>query len=313
MIKKTQPIILWLTLIVIGISSISYAEVVDRIVAIVNNEIITLSQLNKATLPYKRNIQASQNSIEQKKQLVATLETDLLNQLIERSLTSQEAVKYGISVGEKDVDGAMENFMASNKMDLEQLEIALASDGLSLKDYRTKMKGEILQSRLISRAVRSQVIITQKEIKAYYDSHGEEFAGVKKYHLRNIITQNETDMRVVLEKLEKKFPFTKLAKHYSVGTNAKEGGDLGIFDIDNLSEEIKKNIQPLGKNDHSKVLESGGAYQIFYVEDILMEGHKTIDQAADQIENILYKEQAEKRFSEWIDSLKENAHIKIML
>ncbi|MDX2441646.1 MAG: SurA N-terminal domain-containing protein [Desulfobacterales bacterium] len=311
MIKKIK-IGLLLTL-AIGICAIASAEVVDRIVAVVNNEIITLSDLNKAILPYKSNIEASQNSSEKKQELIQTLERDVLQQLIDRSLTSQEAAKYHIEVSKEDIDSAIHNFMTANKMDPEELEAALAADGLTLKDYQSKMKKEILQSRLISRAVRSQVIITDADVKAYYDSHVDAFTGVKKYHLRNILMDAEADLAEIEPKIGNLVSFEQLAKEHSIASNAADGGDLGVFDINNFSEKIKLSLQALGKGDHTPVLYVGQGYQILFVEDILMEGNKTLDQARDQIENILYKEQAEKRFKEWIESLKTHAHIKNML
>ncbi len=311
MIKKTRLGIL--QILTIGISSIALAEVVDRIVAVVNNEIITLSDLNKAILPYRQNIDASQNSSVRKLEMIQTLEQDMLQQMIDRSLTSQEAARYNIAVTKEEVDSAVNNFMTANKMDPEELETALAADGLTLKDYRAKMKEEILQSRLISRAVRSQVIITDSEIKTYYDSHGDAFTGIKKYHLRNILMENEADLAAIEPKIDNFVSFDQLARENSIGNNAADGGDLGVFDINNFSEEIKASLQALGKGDHTPILYVGQGYQILFVEDIIVEGNKTLDQARDQIENILYKEQAEKRFKEWIESLKKNAHIENML
>jgi peptidyl-prolyl cis-trans isomerase SurA len=311
MIKKTHfGIVLILAL---GICAIASAEVVDRIVAVVNNEIITLSDLNKAILPYKSNIEASQNSSEKKQELIQSLERDMLQQLIDRSLTSQQAAKYNIAVTKEEVASAIDNFMTSNKMDKPGLEAALAADGLTLEDYRTKMKAEILQSRLISRAVRSQVIITDSDIKTYYDAHADAFTGVKKYHLRNILMKSETDLEAIEPKIGNPDSFEQLARKNSIASNASDGGDLGVFDINNFSEEIKNSLQTLKKGEHSPILFVGQGYQILFVEDIVLEGNKTLEQARDQIENILYKEQAEKRFKEWIESLKTQAHIKIML
>lgn len=311
MIKKTRFCIL--LIVFMGISSIALAEVVDRIVAVVNNEIITLNELNKATLPYRSNIEASQNSSEKKQEMIQTLEREVLQQLVDRSLTSQEAVKYNIVVTEEEIDSAINNFMTTNKMDQKGLEAALAADGLRLKDYRAKMGEEILHSRLISRAVRSQVIITDADIQAYYESQGEAFQGVTKYHLRNILMESETELEAVEKKLAQNISFEQLARKYSIASNAADGGDLGVFEIDNFSEEIKNSLQPLKKGDHTPILYVGQGYQILFVEDILMEGSKTVDQVRDQIQNILYKERAEKRFAEWIASLKKNAHIKLML
>lgn len=313
MIKKTRQIILFMTLILLVTYSIASAEIVDRIVAVVNNDIITLVQLNKAIQPYKLKIEASQTSADQQKAQIENLEKNMLKQLIDRSLTSQEAIKYNVNVTDKDIDQAINNFMKMNQLDQEGLEKGLAAEGILYKDYRLKMKEEILQSMLINRAVRSKVIITESDITTYYDAHKEEFAGIKKYHLKNILMTSETDLKGVEKKLGENTSFAQLAKQYSIGTNAQQGGDLGVFDINSFSENIKQGLLPLGKGEHSPILEIGQGYQILYVEDIILEGNKTIDQANEQIQNILYKEQAEKLFTDWIKSLKKSAHIKIML
>jgi peptidyl-prolyl cis-trans isomerase SurA len=311
--RKIKQIIVCMTVIICGIFSMASAEIIDRIVAIVNNDIITLSELNKATKPYKANLEASQKSDEEKEKIAVKIDDQMLQQLIDRSLTAQQAAKYNISVSQKDIDSAVKNFKESKNLNQEQLEQALAEDDLTYKDYRAKMKSEILQSRLISRAVQSQVIITDNDIKTYYDAHGELFAGAKKYHLRNIVMDAEAGIQAVEKKLAGNISFDQLAKQYSQATNASDGGDLGVFDINNFSEEIKNSLQTLEKGDHTPILMAGQGYQILYVEDVVMEGKKTLEQARDQIENILYKEKAEKRFAEWIESLKKNAHIKIML
>ena len=313
MSRKTRQIVLLIALIFFGAYSSVAAEIVDRIVAVVNNEIITLVQLNKVVQPYKLKIEASQISAEKQKMQIENLEKNILQQLIDRSLTSQEAVKYNIEVMDKDIDQTINNFMKMNKLNQDELEKGLAAEGILYKDYRLKMKEEILQSMLINRAVRSKVIITESDIKTYYDAHKEEFSGIKKYHLKNILLDNEADIKAIEKKLGENIPFAQLAKEYSIGTNAQEGGDLGVFDINSFSENIRTGLLPLGKGDHSSVLEIGQGYQILYVEDILLEGNKTFDQAREQIQNILYKEQAEKRFKDWIDTLKKNAYIKDML
>jgi peptidyl-prolyl cis-trans isomerase SurA len=167
MIKKTRQIILFMTLILLVTYSIASAEIVDRIVAVVNNDIITLVQLNKAIQPYKLKIEASQTSADQQKAQIENLEKNMLKQLIDRSLTSQEAIKYNVNVTDKDIDQAINNFMKMNQLDQEGLEKGLAAEGILYKDYRLKMKEEILQSMLINRAVRSKDIMmpTKKSLQ----------------------------------------------------------------------------------------------------------------------------------------------------
>ncbi|MCG8567322.1 MAG: peptidyl-prolyl cis-trans isomerase [Desulfobacterales bacterium] len=289
------------------------AEVVDRIVAIVNQDIVTLAQLNQATAPYRKKIEASEQSDEQKKATLADMESKVLQQLIEQTLTQQEAEKFNIKVLDADVDDAIENVKATNGLDQNSLINALESEGIKYDDYRKKIRQDILQSMLISRAVRSKVIVTEGEIKAYYDDNLPQFQGVQKHKLCNILMDDAVAMDDVKDKLAKGADFKAVAKEFSMASNAGDGGELGVFDINNFSDVIKDAVQGLKKGDVSEIIPTGQGFQLIYVEDILMVDGKDLEQAQDQIRSVLYKKQVEEKFKQWITSLKENAHVKLML
>ncbi|MEH0022068.1 MAG: SurA N-terminal domain-containing protein [Desulfobacter sp.] len=313
MVKTRNTICLGIAAMLVLAVTWAQAEVVDRIVAVVNNEIITLSELNKATEVYKKNIRASQNSEARKKELIAQLETDMLQKLVDNSLSIQEAGKYGIKVTDKDVDTAIDNFKKTNNLDDDGLRRGLAAEGMTIEDYRERIKEQILQSMLINRAVRSKVIVTDTDIQAYYEANKAEFSGDKKYRLKNILTPTEEEIKKVTEKLMENSDFAALAREYSIGSNASQGGDLGVFDISSFSEQIREALKDLGKGEFTKVMQTGGAYQIIYVDDIIMEGKQTVAEAREKIQDILYRKQAKVQFEAWIESLKKSAHIKLML
>ena len=300
-------------LICFQISPAAGAEVVDRIVAIVNNEIITQVQLNKALIPYIAKIESGAGSDKQKKEAIESLARKMLHQMIDRSLASQEAAKYHIQVTDEDLDKTIEHFKKQHGLDEESFENALKGEGMTEQDYRDRVRQDILQSRLINRAVRSKVIITDSEITAYYEEHRKEYAGVEKYELRNILVRDQNTMEEVKNKLEQKIPFKVLAEEYSIAPNGKEGGYLGIFDISNFSEAIKSELAPLKKGEHTHVVQIDQGFQVLYVEDIVQDGGKTLEQAREEIQGILYKQEEEKKFTNWLETLKENAHVKIML
>ena len=303
------------SLIIISVSfcgSIS-ADVIDRIVAIVDNDIVTLVQLNKETSPYMKNIESSEYSGDKKKEAIQTINKKILNALIDRSLTQQEAKKYHLDVSVVEIDNAVENVKESKSITQEEFEKALEQEGLTLKDYRENIKKQILQAKLINHAVKSKVIITESEIKKVYEDSTKKYSGKKKYHLRNILIKNEDEIKEIKKKLDKNKDFSSLAKEYSIASNASDGGDLGTFDINNFSISIKDSISKLNKGDYTDVMQTTQGFQIFYVEDIVVEGVKTFQEAYDAIHASLYNEQVEKRFKTWLESLKEKAHIKIML
>ena len=303
----------WTAVLVVGFTWGANAQVVDRIVAVVNNEIILLSELNKAVYPYRKNIEASDESLDRQQAMIADVQGKMLQQLVDRSLTFQEAKRYQIEVNDSEVDNAIKNFKKANGLDDAGLKKGLASEGMTLDEYRDGIREQMLQSRLINRAVRAKVIITDAEIQAYYKAHEADFSGSRKYRLRNIMTATEKEMAAVLAKLSAKASFADLARQYSIGSNASEGGDLGLFDLNSFSQEISDHIRGLKTGEHTGIIPAGGAFQIIQVADITMEGNMTMDQAQDKIRDILYKERAEKQFKQWISDLKKNAHIKLML
>jgi len=311
--KKINGVIFSLVLIGFGFCGSISAEVIDRIVAIVNNDIVTWVQLSKETAPYIENIESSGSSEEKKNEAVKQINNKILMALVDRSLTQQEAQKYRITVSDVEVENALENVKKERSFSQEEFENALKKERRTIKEYREDVRKQILQSKLINHAVKSKVVITESEIKKYYDSNAKKYSGQKKYHLRNILMDNEDELKQIRKKLDAKEDFSGLAKKHSLLPNASEGGNLGLFDINNFAENIKEIISGLNKGDYSNVISTTQGFQIFYVEDIVLDGNKTYEQAHDEIQEILYSEQVKKKFETWIESLKENAHIKIML
>lgn len=313
MIKKTLVALAVVCLLGTGSYVCAKEEIVDRIVAVVNNDIITLSELNKATRQFKERIAASDKSRADKEEMIQSVEQDILHKMIDRILTSQEASRHQISVSDADIQSAIENFKQTNNMDQESLEKGLEGEGITWEDYQERIREDLLQSMLINRAVRSKVIITREDIETYYEQHADKFTGEKKYKLRNILLDTEQAIQEVVSRLDKGLSFQEAARRYSLAANADEGGDLGVFAIDNFNDAIREAVLPLEKGEYSRVIRAGQGYQIIYVEDILVSGGKTLEEAKDEIQDILYRKQGEEKFAQWIDSLKKNAHVKIML
>ncbi|HKL00217.1 MAG TPA: SurA N-terminal domain-containing protein [Desulfotignum sp.] len=313
MSKKMCVVLVVVCLFVTGAFVYAQEEIVDRIVAIVNNDIITLSELNEATRPYRERIDVSDKSRAEKNEMIQSLEHDILHKMIDRVLTRQEAARRNITVSDADIQAAIENFKKQNNLDQEGLEKGLEAEGITLAEYRDRIREDILQSMLINREVRSKVIITREDIAAYYENHADAFKGEKKYKLHNILLETRQGIQEVEAMLEKGVPFQEAARQYSVAPNADDGGDLGVFDIGNFNETIRDAVLPLKEKEYSDIIQAGRGYQIIYVEDIQETGGKTLDQAKDEIQDILYKEQVEQKFADWIASLKENAHVKILL
>ena len=222
-------VLAWMVLGLTMAFAASHAEVVDRIVAIVNDDIITLSELDSAIQPFLVKLNAENYPPEKKKKIAFKLRNDILERMIERKLTDQEVRRYNIRVSESEIDQSIERFKKAQSITHEELLAALEQDGLTYEDYRDRMRKELVRPKLINRTIKSKVIVTDEEIKAYYDENSKDFQGTSKYHLKNIIHKDKALMDELLMKLDNNESFTALAKSYSKGGNAAQGGELGKF------------------------------------------------------------------------------------
>jgi len=296
-------------------------EVVDRIVAVVNEDIITLSELNRVSAPYIKRIRAAGYSAEKEKKETYNIQDKALDKLIDQKLEEQEIKQAGITVGDPEIDGAIENIKKNNSVTDEDLRKMLAREGLALSEYREQIKKQILKSKLINFQVRSKIIITEEDIRTYYETHKEEFAEEGQYHLRNLIMRApeystlqdknniKTRMDMLHEKLTQGEPFEKLASEYSQSPLAEKGGDLGLIDANILSEQIQAALKGLNAGQFTDVLDTEQGYQIFYVEEVFEARMMPLEEVSPRIQGRLYNQMLDEAHRSWFSEIKKKSHI----
>lgn len=312
MVKKIGVLLIML-LMFCGFPEISYSEVVDRIVAVVNEDIITLVELNKAINPYLSEVEKTAYSEKEKEQIIQKLQKDMLTKLIGYKLTEQEAKRLGLKVSEKELKTSVERFMTSKDLTREGLEKALLKEKMTYAEFESDVKSKILRPKLINLIIKAKVVITNEEVKEYYDAHEKEYKGVNKYHLKNILVDSEEEIQKIKTLLDNGDDFKEVAMLYSQAPNASAGGNLGAFELDVFADDIRENILLLENGQYTDIIFTGGGFQIFYLEKIEMSGGKTLEQAKDEITSKLFSTKAEKKYSEWLEELKEMSLIKITL
>jgi peptidyl-prolyl cis-trans isomerase SurA len=120
-------------------------------------------------------------------------------------------------------------------------------------------------------------------------------------------------MKNIEAALENGASFESLARQYSESVLAKNGGDLGVLAYKDFSSQLKEALEGLSIGDYTAVLDTDQGYQIFYIEDILKENEMPLEEVYSEIENTLYTELSEKAFKDWLKTLRETSHIKIIL
>jgi peptidyl-prolyl cis-trans isomerase SurA len=300
------------------------AVVVDRIVAVVNDEIITLYDLNKTLQPYEENIRALGYSPEKARKTLFKLRTDLLNKLIDEKLADQQIKKNNIKVSTQEIDMTIERLKEMRSYTDEDLRAGLAQQGLTMEEYRENLKQQLLRRNLVNREIKSKIVVTNEDIEKYYNDHREKYAGKAKYHIWNMAIRFSAyadaaekqmaaeKMEAVLTKLKQGVSFESLVKETPSAPGMPVGADLGLYELDELSPELRQVVQNMKAGQYSSLLNTDNGIQIVFVEEVLATDPKAISEAKKEIENILYDEAINNRYNIWLGELRSRSHIKII-
>ncbi len=294
----------------------SSKEIVDRIVAIVNDDIITLSDLKSQLKLYENQINAKRLPASKKRELLYKVRTELLGNLINQKLTDQEAKKAKIFVSKSEVDSTIERMKEANSLTHEDLIKALKKQGLTLAEYRKQIKDQLIRPRVINSKVRSKIIITDDEIESFYKANKEKYAGSKKYDLKHILMKkrdnNKTAMDELLVRLRKGESFDKISTKYSKSPLVKRGGRLGLINVEDLPLKLKNAIYKTKEGRYTNVIDTRNGLQIFHVTKIKLTKGKTLLDVTPEISKTLYNQKIEAQYRIWLKGLKKEAHIKVI-
>ena len=299
-------------------------ELVDRIVAVVNNDIITLYDLNRAFAPYVKNIKALQYPPEKERQTLFKVRQDILNQLIDRILANQQIKRGQITVSQNEIDNTIERFKESRQLTDEQLRLGLESQGMSMEDYRKEIEEQILRAKLVNREVKAKIVITKEDLTNYYEGHREKYAGEKKYYLWNMYAKvppgsgstewsnARNQMEAMLVRLKQGQSFISLVDELKRSPSFVQGTDLGLYSLEDLADQLRQVVEKMGPGEFSDVLETNFGYQIIYVQKFEESQAKPLEAVEAEIEEILFKEMVDTKYQQWLEELRAKSHIRVI-
>ncbi len=299
-------------------------EIIDRIVAVVNDDIILLSDAEKAVAPYAEQIKERRLPDETEKMMLSRARKDIIDNLINEKLTTQRASELNIMIDEKEVDATLEQMKRSMLYSEEAFNDFLTETGYTLDDYRQQIKNQILKNKVLKHEIKSKIVVTNEEIDDYYQKRQDEFATGTQYHLKHIIMQVPKNadssvkegVRKKMEEIHRQIkdgaPFESMALQYSQSSFASVGGDLGLFAGADLSDKLKDAIINTKEGEITPVIETDMGYQIFYVQSIIENDDGLNEEVSEKIREELYNKKLDEKFSAWIKDLRDSAHIKII-
>lgn len=324
-IRRLANSVLRFTLIVVLLApSAAAAELVDRIVAVVNDEVISLYELDQVAGPYIEQVQKSRYPTNVEQQLIFEVRQKILSQLIDQTLTDQELERQGIQVGDNEVDKTIERVKENRYLTDEQLRRSLEEQGLTYAEYRDQIKKQILRARLVNREIKSKIVITNEDVRRYYEKNRDFYGGQTEYHLRNLFIRlgsfaSEADrlqakevLNTMRGELENGESFQAVVDRYAGNAAGIEFSDLGFFELEDLSRDLQEHLRDMQAGDVTPVLETGFGYQVVYLQEIAQSRGKTLEEASAEIENKLYNEVVDQKYENWLQSLRERSHIRII-
>ncbi len=300
-------------------------KVVEEIVARVNNEVITRSEFEHSKAAAEEDAkQDCQNRCtpEQLKALIDDTQKNALRNLIDQSLLVQRAKDMGISV-EPEVIKQLDQIRIENKLpSMEALEEAVTKSGVNWEDFKNNIRNGLLTKKVIGSEVGSHISVPKEDIQKYYEEHKQEFIRPEQVALRSIEVNTAgkdateiADLRKKADTARKRVQdgedFGEIAKRYSDGSTAKQGGYLGEYKRGELSKELEDNVFKLKRNELTDVMETKQGFLIIQVLEHYEEGQQPLAKVENEINEKLYSQRMEPALREYLKTLREESYVVI--
>jgi len=297
--------------------------VVDRIVAVVNQEIITLSEVEKLVGPFQEEIQTKDRL--EKQERIREVYRKVLEKLIEEKLIDQEVKRSGVKVTSKEIEGAVEEVKRHNAVTQEDLEKFLSQEGLTLESYKKEVEKRLQRMKLITWAVKVETKPGEKELRDFYQKNIDKYRSNESYRPGQILflvpkeaTQEEIReigkrCQRVLEKIKRGEDFGEMALLYSQDISAKDRGDLGYFKKGELLPDLEKEALRLRVGEVSGAIRTNFGFHIIKLLDRKGGIPSPFVEVKERVGADYYEKEREKAFQQFLSTLKEKSIIEIKL
>ena len=300
-------------LIQLMLTGTGVAEVVDRIVAQVNDDIITMSELQQMAKTFEAQAGAKPKGIDEKK-----MQREMLEALIDRKLAKDEAKRRGIVVSDKEVDAAMAQFRQRNNIsDDATFAKGLAQAGLSIKEFRQQLADQMTQERMLVMVVGTKVSVSDTEVRRLYDQQAK--TGGTQVHivtLRMPFPPGATEAQKEETKQQAETILSAVKRGESLaeaaGKLSLKASDVGFVPQSDLDPRLAEYLDKLKSKEVAPILTQEGI-QLMQVMGRRSGEARSFESAAPDIRRMLQQQEMEKYFAEWVKTLRDKAHVKIML
>lgn len=303
---------LFLLILALLVPPSSSGEIVDRIVAIVNDDIVTLSEVERVVRVEKQGRFTSVDEYFRGMEL-----KEKVNFFIDGILIQQQAKKLKIEVSDKEVEGVVESIRKQNLITEQDLKEQLAREKVSYKAFLEGLRMNLLRSKVLARTISAEALFTDADLRAYYNANIDEFRS-EEYRLQQVfVSARRKDAaaraQAVYSQLGKGVPFEQLAREYSDDPSGAQGGDIGYVKKEDLIPELRQAINLLVPGTYSHPIQTSYGVHVVKLIEVRKTEAPAFDSVKDEVNARLVQKESEKRYKEYITKLRASAYIEVKI
>jgi peptidyl-prolyl cis-trans isomerase SurA len=290
----------------------SRGEVVDRIVAVVNDDVVTLREVEKYVAVEKKSRYSSMNEYTRNLEL-----REKLDMFIETLLINQQAKKFKVEVADKEVEEAIANIRKQNIISDSELRSQLKRENIDYKEFTEGIKRTILRNKVQARAVAQDVATDDKSLRAYYDTHTKDYTP-EEYRMQHIFVSAQTKdadavAEAALAQLDRGRPFGDVVQEFSDESAKAQNGDMGFVKPEDLFPELREAIKLLIPGTYTRVVRTPYGYHILRLMEVRKGQAPPFEQVKGQIKERLFRLESEKRWKEFMAKLRSSSYVEVKI
>jgi len=319
-IRESEFKIIIILLFLSLLPGILYAAVLlDRVVAVVNKEVITWSELFKL-MESEATEQVKALKEEERMRIFKESEAVFLERLIDSKLQLQESQRLGIEVTPEEITEAIESIKKKYALTQDSLVVSLKKEGLTFEEYKKRLSEQIAISKVVNQQIRGKIVVSEEEVKKYMEANRELFGGGETYKIRQIFFKRtkEGDIRgieekafLVLQKLKAGEDFSVLAREYSEDPSGRMGSDLGFIRKDYLGKEFISVLSTMNVGDFSTPFWTEKGLHIIKLDEKV--SAQNISEVKEEVRKKLMEDRFLEHYKVWIRRLREESFIEMYL
>lgn len=312
--------------VVLGLGGVARAELVDKVAAVVNRDIIALSEVQQRAAPELQRLAGERDPRKRNEQRNQVLK-QALDTLIAEKLVEAEVKELGLTVTAAEVDEAMADVQKQNNVtDPAQFEQLLAREGYTMKTYKEFLNKQIARGRLMQMKVAAKVKLSEEDLKAAYAQYAKMEGEDVEVHARHILVSVDPKAKPEqVEEARKKaqaiaeearrpgMDFGALAKARSEGPSKEDGGDLGFFRRGVMVPAFDKAAFSLKVGEVSDPIRTNFGWHVLKVEERRGVGVTPYEEMRPKLEAQLRQEKTEKFVEQYVQELRKKANVEVKL